>query len=93
MARYLTFVREPRKLPVVLSEEEIVRLLEAALIGRPLTLENTTDIVPGLPIRFRSVSTVAHETTGSDKVTRVVYRRRRAAPTTPADGAGARVSS
>src|SRR5256885_11534382 len=30
MARYLTFVREPRKLPVVLSEEEIVRLLEAA---------------------------------------------------------------
>src|SRR6516164_7854084 len=30
MARYLTFVREPRKLPAVLSEEEIVRLLEAA---------------------------------------------------------------
>jgi integrase/recombinase XerD len=30
MARYLTFVREPRKLPMVLSEEEIVRLLEAA---------------------------------------------------------------
>ena len=30
MARYLTFVREPRKMPVVLSEEEIVRLLEAA---------------------------------------------------------------
>ena len=30
MARYLTFVREPRRLPVVLSAEEIVRLLEAA---------------------------------------------------------------
>jgi site-specific recombinase XerD len=30
MARYLTFVREPRKLPLVLSEGEIVRLLEAA---------------------------------------------------------------
>jgi site-specific recombinase XerD len=30
MARYLTFVREPRRLPVVLSQEEIVRLLEAA---------------------------------------------------------------
>ena len=30
MARYLTFVREPRRLPVVLSVEEIVRLLEAA---------------------------------------------------------------
>ena len=30
MARHLTFVREPRRLPVVLSEEEIVRLLEAA---------------------------------------------------------------
>src|SRR5205823_2916357 len=30
MARHLTFVREPRKIPVVLSEEEIVRLLEAA---------------------------------------------------------------
>src|SRR5262245_327525 len=29
-ARYLTFVREPRRLPVVLSQEEIVRLLEAA---------------------------------------------------------------
>ena len=30
MARHLTFVREPRKIPMVLSEEEIVRLLEAA---------------------------------------------------------------
>jgi site-specific recombinase XerD len=30
MARHLTFVREPRKIPTVLSEEEIVRLLEAA---------------------------------------------------------------
>ena len=30
MERHLTFVSEPRKLPVVLSEEEIVRLLEAA---------------------------------------------------------------
>lgn len=30
MARHLTFVREPRKIPVVLSEEEIARLLEAA---------------------------------------------------------------
>ncbi len=30
MARHLTFVREPRKLPVVLSPEEVARLLEAA---------------------------------------------------------------
>jgi integrase/recombinase XerD len=30
MARHLTFVREPRKVPLVLSEEKIVRLLEAA---------------------------------------------------------------
>jgi integrase/recombinase XerD len=30
MARYLTFVREPRKIPVVLSPEEVTRLLEAA---------------------------------------------------------------
>src|SRR2546425_8143305 len=30
VARHLTFVREPRKIPVELSEEEIVRLLEAA---------------------------------------------------------------
>ena len=30
MARYLTFVREPRKIPVVLSPEEVARLLEAA---------------------------------------------------------------
>jgi site-specific recombinase XerD len=30
MARYLTFVREPRKLPAVLSPEEVARLLEAA---------------------------------------------------------------
>jgi site-specific recombinase XerD len=30
MARALTFVREPRKIPVVLSPEEVVRLLEAA---------------------------------------------------------------
>ena len=30
MARHLTFVREPRKIPVVLSLEEIARLLEAA---------------------------------------------------------------
>ena len=30
LARHLTFVREPRKLPVVLSAEEVMRLLEAA---------------------------------------------------------------
>jgi integrase/recombinase XerD len=30
VARQLTFVREPRKIPVVLSQEEIARLLEAA---------------------------------------------------------------
>jgi integrase/recombinase XerD len=30
MARHLTFVREPRKIPVVLSPEEIARLLDAA---------------------------------------------------------------
>ena len=30
MARHLTFVREPRKMPVVLSPEEMARLLEAA---------------------------------------------------------------
>jgi site-specific recombinase XerD len=30
MGRYLTFVREPRKMPVVLSLEEVARLLEAA---------------------------------------------------------------
>ena len=30
MARHLTFVREPRRIPVILSLEEIARLLEAA---------------------------------------------------------------
>ena len=30
MARHLTFVREPRRMPVVLSPEEVARLLEAA---------------------------------------------------------------
>src|ERR1700722_18624041 len=30
MARHLTFVREPRKIPIVLSPEEVARLLEAA---------------------------------------------------------------
>ena len=30
LARHLTFVREPRKIPVVLSPEEVARLLEAA---------------------------------------------------------------
>src|SRR5882724_6749226 len=30
MARHLTFVREPRKIPAILSLEEIARLLEAA---------------------------------------------------------------
>src|SRR5580658_2735413 len=30
MARHLTFVREPRKIPTVLSSEEVVHLLEAA---------------------------------------------------------------
>jgi integrase/recombinase XerD len=30
LARHLTFVREPRKMPVVLSPEEVTRLLEAA---------------------------------------------------------------
>ena len=30
MGRHLTFVREPRKIPVVLSPEEVARLLEAA---------------------------------------------------------------
>ena len=29
-ARHLTFVHEPRKLPVVLSPEEVARLLETA---------------------------------------------------------------
>jgi integrase/recombinase XerD len=30
MAQHLTFVREPRRIPVILSLEEIARLLEAA---------------------------------------------------------------
>jgi integrase/recombinase XerD len=30
LARHLTFVGEPRKIPVILSQEEVVRLLEAA---------------------------------------------------------------
>src|SRR6201981_1679723 len=30
LARHLTFVRAPRKIPVVLSPEEVARLLEAA---------------------------------------------------------------
>jgi site-specific recombinase XerD len=30
MARHLTFVREPREIPAVLSPEEVARLLEAA---------------------------------------------------------------
>jgi integrase/recombinase XerD len=30
MARHLTFVREPRKIPVILRPEEVARLLEAA---------------------------------------------------------------
>ena len=30
MARHLTFVREPRKIPAILSPEEVARLLEAA---------------------------------------------------------------
>jgi integrase/recombinase XerD len=30
MARHLTFVREPRKIPVILSPEEVARLLAAA---------------------------------------------------------------
>jgi len=30
MARHLTFVREPRRIPVILSPEEVARLLEAA---------------------------------------------------------------
>jgi site-specific recombinase XerD len=30
MARHLTFVREPRKNPMVLSPQEVTRLLEAA---------------------------------------------------------------
>src|SRR4029077_15369670 len=34
MARHLTFVREPRRIPVVLSLEEIARLLEAAPVPK-----------------------------------------------------------
>ena len=30
IARHLTFVREPRKIPVVMSPDEVARLLEAA---------------------------------------------------------------
>jgi site-specific recombinase XerD len=30
MARHLTFVREPRKIPTVLSPDDVSRLLEAA---------------------------------------------------------------
>src|SRR5262245_32166486 len=30
MSRYLTFVREPRKIPVILTSEEVARLIEAA---------------------------------------------------------------
>ena len=43
MARHLTFVREPRKIPVVLSEEEIARLLEAAKILRCCCLGRATE--------------------------------------------------
>ena len=30
MSRQLTFVREPRKIPVILSQEEVTRLIELA---------------------------------------------------------------
>ena len=33
MARHLTFVREPRKIPVVLSEEEIASLPAGSFLG------------------------------------------------------------
>jgi integrase/recombinase XerD len=39
MGRHLTFVREPRNMVVVLSPEELARLLEAALgprLARPI---------------------------------------------------------
>jgi integrase/recombinase XerD len=34
MSRHLTFVREPRKIPVILNPEEVARLIEAAPGGR-----------------------------------------------------------
>jgi len=48
--RHLPFAKRPRTLPVVLSPEEVVRLLEAALPGRERTLLDvaySTDWVAG----------------------------------------------
>lgn len=45
MGRHLTFVREPRKLPVVLSPEEVARLLECA---------------PGPGLKYKAALSVAY---------------------------------
>ena len=37
MARHLTLVRQPQKLPVVLTPEEVARLIEATPQGGPLS--------------------------------------------------------
>jgi integrase/recombinase XerD len=46
MARHLTFVRELRRIPVVLSPEEVARLLE----GRNTRRRSVRPMVPGLRI-------------------------------------------
>ena len=59
-ARHLTFVHEPRKLPVVLSPEEVARLLEAApdaaaATRRAARRSSRWKAVPATP-RYRSTT-------------------------------------
>ena len=60
LARHLTFVREPRKIPVVLSPEEVARLLEAAP-GPKYTAALSAAYAAGL--RVSEVGTIPARTT------------------------------
>jgi hypothetical protein len=53
MARHLTFVREPRRIPVILSLEEIARLLEAARLWSRTAGLRSRD-AEGVGHRFRA---------------------------------------
>jgi integrase/recombinase XerD len=51
MARHLTLVRQPQKLPVVLTPEEVARLIEAAPSPKNTRLRSGSLTVPGCACR------------------------------------------
>ena len=65
MARHLTFVREPRKIPVILSPEEVARLLAAAP-GPKYKAALSAAYAAGLRVSSRSIARSVCHRAGSE---------------------------